>query len=271
MTLSERVDLEKVLEQISAAEGRALSPLEEKDARECVWVAAERWVPRDLESMRITGVEEEYECPVEGHQMPFHGFVDVCGILNGKKDPFTQFKGQTMVVDWKTKETALDARWKGDMKMSWQWRLYAYLTGAKVFCYRGVSRNVKGVEKTNELILAVPETNDEECRNYLECTFGARALYVEEGRTVWPQRMPYSCSAFGRKCSYEEDCWGNSMPKVVPPPRQMSYSSIGDFWLCPERHRRKSLEEGREETDATIFGLAVHRGLAEIYRQLKEE
>ena len=266
------IDLGMVLAEIGKTEGRELSFTEMKDARECVWIAAERWVERDAEILSLASVETDHACRVDGHAVDFHGILDVTGIFNSRTDKvFGEFKGRVCIVDWKTKEAGLDSRWREDMKNSWQWRLYAHLTGAAVVWYRGISRTQKD---TAEVIIAVPPSNDEECRDFLEAVYAERQALVDGKFLVWPRRMPYSCNAFGRPCPFKDDCTsGYTMPQVAVPARQLSYSSISDFMLCPERHRRKAIlgSEGREDTDATIFGSAVHRGLAEIYRQILDK
>lgn len=280
-TLWGQINRDAISEAIQNTKGRALGHFEYEDAMECVFSAAERWLVRDLQDFKIVGIEKEVF--VEGlpeQRKPFHGFVDLEGILTGAVKPYNgenlakrDFTGLTIICDWKTTDGALDSTWKERQRKSWQWKLYALGTGAAIFSYRGISRGRKdhtGCHDTNELIIEVPPSNGTEAREYLTGAFVQRAAYVDAGLVVWPRNRPGSCKAFGRDCPFDDECEEYSMPRIAPGDRQLSYSSINDLMLCPEKHRRKSLNpDEREETDSTIFGQAVHRGLEELYRQAK--
>jgi hypothetical protein len=90
------------------------------------------------------------------------------------------------------------------------------------------------------------------------------------GLEVWPRRKPDACNAFGRPCPYYQDCDEYSMQRKAPGDRQLSYSSVNTLLLCPERQRRDSLSDIREETDSTVVGTAFHRGMEEMYRMGRE-
>jgi hypothetical protein len=281
-TLFAQIDRTAVAHAINTTKGRELGHFEFEDAMACVFSACERWLVRDLEDMKIEGIEEEiFVDGLPEQRKPFHGFVDLRGTLTGAAKPYNgenvakrNFAGTVIIADWKTTDKAVDTVWKERLRKSWQWKLYALATGAAIFSYRGISRAVKdatGRRDTNELILEVPESNGVEAREFLTGAFVQRAAYVDAGLVVWPRNRPGSCKAFGRDCPFEVACEEYSMPRIAPGDRQLSYSSISDLMLCPEKHRRKSLNpDEREETDSTIFGQAVHRGLEEVYRQAKE-
>lgn len=267
--LKTRLDWDAIGAAVAETKGRELMHSELADAKECVYIAAERWLPRDYANAIIEGTEEEIF--IEGlpnQRKPFHGFTDLRLTVGAKAPDKTlgKYAAATLLVDWKTTSTATWTDWRARQKKSWQWKLYAFSRNATLFSYRGINR----MGDTSDLTLEVPASNGLEVREFLSAIFSSRGALVDAQLPVWPRNRPGSCNAFGRECPFDEECEEYSMPQWEPEDRQLSYSSIGDYLLCPEKHRRKSLApEDREETESTIFGQAVHRGLEEVYRQAR--
>jgi hypothetical protein len=271
-TLLPLLNLELIAEKILKTEGRALENHEFDDVKELCMIAGRRWLARDLEDLQIMGLEEEvFIEDIPGARTPFHGFVDVWGVLTGKGTPTLQpYAGRVAIIDWKTTKNHVEASkgdWKQKMIASWQWQEYAVAKDARIFMYRGISTTYK---TTEEVILQTVPSTREEVYDHLGGVYAARQALVDAGLVVWPRRKPDSCGAFGRDCPYLKDCDEYTMPQVAPGDKALSYSSTNTFLLCPERHRRDSLTKDREETDSTIVGQAFHRGMEEIYRQGRE-
>ena len=62
-------------------------------------------------------------------------------------------------------------------------------------------------------------------------------------------------------------------PLLVDKFKELSYTKMKLFMLCPERYRRTVLgistteDPIEKDSDATAFGSVFHAGIAELYRQ----
>ena len=244
------------------------------EARDCVYQACAAWLERDLATFVITGVEEAYQ------DDKFKCVFDLRGQLKLEQThkSFKPYGGERFIIDWKTTNSPLDARWAERLLASWQWRLYAMLPPTPIlFMYRGIRRPSNLEEQSKiwlrEQILEVPSGNAEESAEFLRLMHAKRDFLVNGGELVWPRNMPTACFAYNRTCPFFEDCNHYTMPrKQLIETGPLSYSSIMLLQGCEEKFRRLRLlrQEGAEdgeETDSTRFGSAVHRGLAEVYRQ----
>lgn len=247
-----------------------------ENIKEMVWSAAEKWVPRDIAELVVTGVEEK-ETMWYGTNAPtdeVKGFLDVKGVLRGTMSPFGEFAGQTLIVDWKTRDGELSQEWKERLIDSWQWRIYAAMTGAKVINYRGISRNCDAFLgcDTRDILIAVPDSNSAEVFEYLEGMTAQRNALIQIGATVWPRHQRDACYKYRRECEYKLDCEMYTMPKYVPEVgKVLSYTELDRFARCPEYSRRKLREDpGKDEDEATNIGSGFHRAMAALYLQLKE-
>ena len=253
------LDLDKVSAEINAVEeGQPdMAQYERQDARALVLVAAERWLPYDLEEWELAGVEEEYNSPT------FRGILDLRGRHKGVLKAFAGHAGAPFIADWKTTKGALDADWANRYKYSWQWPLYcmAY-PETRLFSFRGISRS----GETREVIIEVPEGKASEAAAHLA---QVRAMKDQlAGQAPWPRKMPGSCKAYGRDCEFKETCWGNVViTGDIDMTKPFSYSGSEVFLLCPEKHRLTQLAGYGEDDEVLAFGKAVHRGLAEVYKQ----
>lgn len=263
-----QLDLDKVTQAIlTRDDGEAqLADFDIEDASGLVRMAAEKWLLRDLGEFTVTDIEQEKSMWVPTDKEPFCYVVDLAGTLVGLTSPFSNYPNATFVCDWKTTKNQLSTEWKNRLLKSWQWRLYAAGTGAKLFIYRGLSRQ----EETKEVIIEVPKENDREVAQFLASLGSTINSLRQGGYTVWPRSMPYSCGAYGRECEFLKDCQEYNMPRGIPYKR-LSYSYIEKYLLCPEKARRYALidAEGgpRESSEESNFGSSVHRGLAELWRQ----
>jgi hypothetical protein len=256
------LDLDKVAEEIARTEPGelALPQYDFADAKRAVWLAGETWVPVDILEFKIEGLESRFSSPISGVK-------DMTGIIkgNGFAKELEPFTGRKFVLDWKTTRTALDAEWERRQIDSWQWKIYAAQEEADVFIYRGISRN----GKTREIVLKVPDTNRDNVRDYIRGVGNIRDSLVS--LAVYPRHMPYACNAYGRECPFYGDCSEGRMPLKIIEPKTLSYTSMETLLLCPEKYRRSVMTPGANDNDDNLFGKAVHRGLAELYRQVKEK
>jgi len=281
---SDQIDWNKVNAAISDV-STPLSDLEEELVRICVWDAAEKYVSLDLAAFKITGIEKRVEFQPEGSKSIVKGYIDLMGEIreDGIK-PYCDYFPGIWEADWKTTggrvfstdnkdgsgpqfSGTVNSQWKERYLDSWQGKIYARAAGARLMEYRGISQ----LREYASLILAFEEHQIQEVDEYV---VGASAIYnslLDSGLQVWPRRMPKSCGNWGRDCQFKknQDCILYTMPKGVPPRRDLSFSSIEQLYECPEKFRRMSLDKGLDDgTDASRFGEAVHRGIASSHSQL---
>lgn len=266
------LDKDKIAAAIMPA-GTTMTDFDFDDAKACVFAAAERWLMEDLGNFAITGLECRERLWIEnGINQEIKAFVDMKANVLPKPHHavFRPYAGQTVVADWKSARSALDTRWSDRLINSQQWRLYAAATDAKLFVYRGVRRRQHPGEdpETRAVILEVPESNLVETKVYAEGVYRMRRALVDSGLPIWPRNMPSACHEFQRACPYLADCEGGTSPRIAGADKVLSYSSMKDFLTCAERHRRNTLPGSTSgDNNDTLFGNAVHRGLAEVWSQ----
>jgi hypothetical protein len=226
------------------------------DVKTMIFAAAEKWLATDLKTLSNLQTELPFNISSLG-QFPTRGFIDLSAVYT-----HGELSGAGLVADWKTSDGELDVNWQSRLVGSFQWKLYAYVTGAKYISYRGVNR--KG--KTREVFIKVPEFAIEQAVRQFRLVSTQIAGMVNED--VWTQKMPSSCGAFNSTCQFLNDCQTDSMPRYVLNPAEigLSYSGMDRFNLCPEKFRRvaKTADEGNE---STRLGSAFHRGVEEVWRQ----
>lgn len=272
-----RINKDKVLEAIK----NTIEPIDNdtvEDVLHTVYVLKDTYLENDLEHLDITSVEKPVSWGKKGvgknANIPlFEGTADAIATVRKESDFYpNDFRGKKLIIDWKTKDSAtFDTRWVDDKRGSWQWRLYSMAEEATGFEYRGVSR---ASDATKRVVLRVPEYNKANCISYLNGIAGM--LFILEPHPVWPRHKPYACNAYARPCPFLESCKNDEVPsnlvgQITAPP--IHYTSAETFLLCPERYRLLTkLEEQSnnrvgEASRYTLFGGAVHRGIAEIYTQ----
>lgn len=236
----------------------AMPDYERQDVRKLILLAAERWLPQDLEEWQVEAVEETFRHP------KLRGIIDLRGRHNGRYKVYEPYAGKRFICDWKTTRGELDASWAERYKYSWQWKLYCIpYPDTEIFSFRGISR--KG--ETREIPIVVPPGAVAEAEQHLE---QLNAIRRALGDTApWPRKMPGSCHAYGRDCRRLEQCQNNVVVSgLIDITKPLSYSSAENLLLCPEMYRLSQLEEGGGDDDETLaFGKAFHRGIAEVYRQ----
>src|SRR6266852_2572495 len=70
-----------------------------EDAKRLIWLAAEKWLPRDLHELTLEATELRIVHEIPGIERPFKGFLDVAGTVKGTIDPFKPFAGKRYVID----------------------------------------------------------------------------------------------------------------------------------------------------------------------------
>lgn len=257
------LDHNKIVEEIEKDDNLDSSTF--TDIKSCVWILGFKYVERDYEELEIIAVEREFNDPLCA------GTIDLIGrIVKPIFLPSTSL-GKTIIFDWKTTgKQDLDTIWKNYYIPSWQWKIYSAFNNAQLFEYRGIS---KSSGETKEILLDVPKNNAYNVNQYLTQLEGMKVgLYNEY---PWPQHMPYACTAYGKECQFYKDCLDQNYEDGQPDNLPFHYTSSETFLLCPEKFRREQLLEqknGRDKigSEETRFGSAVHRGMAEIYKQLME-
>lgn len=261
--LTKRINWEEVAASIRGAPPTTLHEFDFQTAKAMVWALVENFAARDATEFVVDGVERRVEID-RGPGRVLKAVIDVTGVINSTLKTFAPYNGKRYVVDWKTSRNKLSSEWRSRLVDSWQWRIYAYIEQAALVIYRGVNRE----EETNELIIEVPSTNNEEVEEYLEGGFAQREALVTQRLPVWPRIKKYStCEAFGYECPYYDDCRAYTMPRQALDLRPMSYTQFENFFLCPERSRRGLLENAEETTDSSSLGKGVHRGMEHIYKK----
>ena len=269
----ETLDKERIAAAILPAEVN-MTDFDFDDAKACVYAAAERWLLEDLGNFAVRGLEcrEELWVNCGLFKREIKAFVDMKATIIEKPhhNVFKPYVGHTIIVDWKSARAALDTRWSDRLINSQQWRLYAAATGAKLFVYRGVRRRQSPGEdpETRAVILEVPDNNLFEANLYASGVIRMRQALVNSKLPIWPRNMPSACHEFNRPCPYLADCEGGTSPWAAGADKVLSYSSMKDFLTCPERHRRNTMPGSTSgDNNDTLFGNAVHRGLAEVWSQ----
>lgn len=251
---------------------RAKKPLARfdlEDAVDLVRLAANKWLDEDLRLLRAPVFEVSFRQEV------------VPGVYaKGVLDVFTEHRPAVeteaylpCVIDWKTRQTAdVDSDWARDLRDSAQWRIYAWASRAPHFFYRGLSRRSR---KCREVPIQVPEDNDAWVENYLRGIAAQHVALTSAELPVWPQVKPRACRAWGRDCERRDSLrnTGNcGPPEALRGSRDLSYTAIERFLLCPERYRCHALApDGEYESDDSLFGSAFHAGAAEAWRQAFQE
>jgi hypothetical protein len=236
-----------------------------------------------MESLIIDGVEEvkivdnfKYVVDLRG-QFTGDGSDKIQEGRTSRTRSFSNLRGKRVVIDWKTSGNALDQIWVQRYVGSHQWRLYLHKEKADIFIYRGIRRRnaINGDLETKEFMIHRSEDPclDEAAARYIRLQKAQRDNLIKIGEFPWPMNRPEACNKYGYPCPYDSDCWSGNIPGgELSTDHPVSFSRMSDFLLCPERARRNQLasqsdEIGEAESESAAFGNAVHRGLAELYRQ----
>lgn len=254
---------------IAAIESCGLSVSDNTDVKSLVWMLGNTYAERDYNECEILDVEHKFENSLCA------GMIDVrLRVKKPKYLPKESF-GKILQVDWKTTNTStFDSEWKKRYVKSWQWKIYSEYGPGDYFEYRAIS---KGSGDTKEILLEASK----DCFPVLEHLIGVQemrnALTLSD-YTNWPKHQPFACKAYGRDCPYLEICENNNNFEFKTPKefKVLHYTSSETFLLCPERYRLTEILTGdigldSESTSETAIGSAVHKGMEEIYKQLKEK
>lgn len=238
--------------------------------RDMVWAAAKEWLPRDLVEFKIETVEEKFERACGASQIK--GYFDVLATLRGTLKPFNEYANSRIIIDWKTTWGPLDDTWRWKHIDSWQGYIYAYLSGAALVNFRGVStRVVDGDCSTKDLLVVVPPSNVEEVEEYVKGLVTQRNALIDSGFDIWPRNRPRACHYGRSECPYYTDCTHYSMPRFnLPKEKVMSFSSLQNFIVCPEFSRRLEKDKEGDMTEESNLGSVFHTGIGEVYKQAQK-
>lgn len=261
----DELDKEKIISSIENDPNLNTSDL--PDIKSCVWILGKKYAQRDFDELSIIDIEKEF------NHLLAAGTVDLIGRVNKPTILPPNSLGKRIAIDWKTSgKQDLDTSWKKYYVDSWQWKIYAWAEKIDYFEYRGIS---KTSGDTKEILIEVPKDNSGNVLTYLNQLESMR-MGLQNSGFPWPQHIPYACGAYGKDCAFLDDCKKGKVAYGEPDNIPFHYTSSETFLLCPEKYRREALLEqqyGRDKVGSaeTRFGSAVHRGMQEIYKQLKEK
>ena len=247
----------------------AASPLPEydaSDARLLVERLIEAYLDDDRKQFAVTGIEQRVAVPWSSIEEPIEsrGVIDLEGVFTSGK-----YEGRRFVIDYKTHRGPLESRYIRSQIEGWQWRIYAAMRDASVFLFRMASREQPIVK---QVAIEVPSSNSQDVQEFLASMSHIVGPLVTMQTPVWPRTglLNGSCHKWNETCRFYKDC-------TSTPPRQalsasqaaLSYSSMQKLARCWELFRRSRLlsKDDDQGNDDTRFGQAVHRGMAEAYRQ----
>lgn len=259
------IDRKKVVSAIE--EDELLTSDERFQAKGLVHVLGEVYAERDYKECKIQYIEEEFRSNLVA------GTIDLKLLVVNPIYLPKESKGKTLLVDWKTTNSnTFDTDFKSRYRNSWQWKIYSEYGKADYFEYRCIG---KSSGDTVEIFQHVPETNSVDVHTYLSQLNDLKIQMEFYDESPWPRHMPGGCNVYGKKCPYLEICENNVYVKHSKIDEPLHYTSIETFLTCPERYRlteicREKYGLSVAETSDTIIGSAVHRGMEEIYRQLKD-
>lgn len=248
-----------------------------REALQMTLAAAHNFLPLDLSMFYIRKIEGAFEFPY------VRGIRDLEVEVKPGVPGLEEHAGRTIVIDWKTTATPLDAAWASKYGMSWQGLIYGAANVLEPFgpdnqpashiIFRGISRPLLSstINFRQEPLELGPGTSAEVYRE-----FSQLAAIRETLRTTIPPDMPWPkarsadvCKKYRKECPYLADCHNGRTLIGTPPPKVFSFTSAETFRSCPERHRLNSLTGTNEQSESSYIGSMVHRGLEIIYRAAK--
>lgn len=274
LDLGTHLDFEKVYEAMK--NGRPILAFEFDSAIECVVTLTNKFLAADLQRKEIQSIEVEYLLEGDSAMPGHHGFMDLVVLLN--------VTGGYTIVDWKTTGT-LDAAWVDRHKWSWQGPLYvaAFRETRKLDWdipvdveFRGITRGKSdGAHGTKTLVIDISKQRlDATVHQYKGVRKQILHQIETEPQGPWPMRMPDACFAYNRTCPYLIRCSQGTQKLGTPQFTTLSYSSMNSFGACNEKWRQERLDRDQSvdtgNSPEAEYGNTVHRGMAEIYRQVRE-
>lgn len=256
---------------VSAAIQAHCLPEDEQLVKTCLSAALSSWLADDRVELAIDGIEELRTWP------RMKGYLDIRGRFTGEPSPsrgpetakkLRALAGKRVICDWKTAWGPLDDKWKKRYTRDWQWRLYGLLADADYFWFRGISAVPFAEAETLNHILEINDEVKRDAEKFLKQNFALRDTLIDIGESPWPKFWPCKSQSF--TCPYLDDCSNLvEIPGNLSKDKIMSYSRWREFAACPEMHRRRGIADDEAEGErVTQFGIAVHAGLAEVYKQV---
>jgi hypothetical protein len=276
-SLLEKINLDEVKSSMLAVHGAdKLSPFEFREISDCVLLAADTWLARDLQTFSSIKVEESYN---NGKV-----FIDLIGVNKGGLAPFNKYPdGSLVMIDWKSSANPVDTdTFKKRHLGSYQWQKYASCEPSTVlFIYRGLSRsldfrkkgdNFEPASRTRELILQVHDGIFQDVLSQWSGVAKMRNALITSDMIPWPKNRD-SCYDYGYDCPFLKECFANQTALTMPTfSDNLSYSKMSLFLRCPERYRLTTLAEQTDATEidedmTTLAGSIIHAGLANLWQQ----
>lgn len=251
-------------------DGEELDSDQRQSAKELVWVLAETYLERDNNESKVLFTEEYFQSEKVA------GTIDLIQEVRYPIYIPKSYNGKKLVVDWKTSNSStFDKSFRERYVDSWQWKIYSYYSNADLFEYRIIS---KSTGDTLEILLKNSDEIRKSVENYLlGVNLLLSSLMEREDLYVWPRHMPSGCNTYGKPCPFlERVCqYDHYIPsKSISLP--LHYTTVETFLTCPERFRLTEVTKNdygidTKSSSETAIGSAVHRGMEEIYTQLKEK
>lgn len=265
------INWQLVYEKLVGDEDPFLLPHEE--IADVVFKAYKRYAEKDFRDESVEGIEQYFKFEREGYESS--GIIDLWGRTAG---------GNLFIADWKTTGSFTDS-WvfrESNSEQALQY-VHGFFSTGVVKASFPVEVRVRGVTRTGQLkALPVREVSADDLAQFDLHQDQWGGMYAEARKggfgNPWPKNMPDGCTQFGyeRLCPFYGTQCGQSFlgaDEKIKPPR-LSYSFMKNFKRCPEYARLltigRQLGTIEEESDELLWGLAFHRGIAEVYRQMKE-
>lgn len=247
--------------------------LNHEEVADAVFKAYKRYAERDFRDGTVEGIEQYFKFERDGYESS--GIIDLWGWTA---------TGNLFITDWKTTGSFTDS-WmfrESNSEQSLQYVHGLFSTGVVAPSWP-VEVRVRGVNRGGQFkALPVREITAEDLARFDIEQDQWNGMYTEARKVgfdvPWPKNMPDGCTQFGyeRLCPFYGTQCGSRLPgtdsKIKEP--RLSHSFMKNFKRCPEYARLLTI--GRqfgtleEESEELLWGLAFHRGIAEVYRQMKE-
>lgn len=232
----------------------------------CVAKAIAQYAIPDSQRATAVAVEEKFEMPWGGKVVS--GVIDL--VLAGP--------GNLEIIDWKFRNADSWAYGVGASHAdSWQGRIYALHKSQQCITDVDMASPPKVIYRAATRLGQFKNTPQEPLKTHsigfqLETMFGSMD-YLAKNHQVWPRNRPSACNMYGRPCPHLKICQSESNDLYQGPldVNRLSHSDMSTFMACNERWRLDEVRgEQKDVSEDMLMGLAFHRGMAEVYGQIKE-
>ena len=243
-----------------------------EEVAEVVFKVYKRFAEKDFQNGRIEGIETYYKFDRDGYETS--GIIDLWG---------RDAAGDLFISDWKTTGSFTDS-WIFRESASDQSLQYVHGLFSLGFVEASfpVKVHIRGITRSGSIkSLPVRIVQAEDLAKFDLQQAQWAALYAESKsggwNNSWAQNKPDGCTQFGYNylCPFSGNGCGDHIGGIdqLKEPR-LSHSFLKNYKRCPEYARlltiKRQFDTIEEESDELMWGLAFHRGIAEVYRQMKE-